>query len=131
MTSEGRFLWWSVGLSAINILTILLYPSLADVPEFDEVFETMPEAIARLFVGDVVSLTSPEGYLNSQLFIVALPIIFLIFTIARGSGAIAGEEERGTLDLLLSLPVRRSQVVLEKFALRWLPPRWPWGLYRG
>ena len=78
------FLWWCVGLSAINILTILLYPSLADVPEFDEVFETMPEAIARLFVGDVVSLTSPEGYLNSQLFIVALPIIFLIFTIARG-----------------------------------------------
>ena len=109
------FLWWSAGLSAINILTILLYPSLADVPEFDKLMETMPEAISRLFLGDVVSLTSPEGYLNSQLFIVALPVIFLIFTIGRGSGAIAGEEERGTLDLLLSLPIRRSQVVLEKF----------------
>ena len=110
------FLWWSAGLSAINILTILLFPSIADVPELDDIRETMPEAIARLFVGGIVNLTSPEGYLNSQLFILAIPVIFLIFTIGRGSGAIAGEEERGTLDLLLSLPVRRSQVALEKFA---------------
>jgi ABC-2 type transport system permease protein len=39
----------------------------------------------------------------------------LIFTIGFGSGAIAGEEEQGTLDLLLSNPVARWRVVLEKF----------------
>ena len=110
------FLWWSAGLSAVNALIIILYPSVEDVPELDAIMESMPEALARLFMGDVVNLTSPEGYLNSQLFILVLPLLFLVFTIGRGSGAIAGEEERGTLDLLLSLPVRRSQVVLEKFA---------------
>ena len=109
------FLWWSAGLSAVNALIIILYPSVEDVPELDAIMESMPEALARLFMGDVVNLTSPEGYLNSQLFILVLPLLFLVFTIGRGSGAIAGEEERGTLDLLLSLPVRRSQVVLEKF----------------
>ena len=110
------FLWWSAGVSALNVLNVSLYPSVADVPELDAIFESMPEAIGRLFVGEVENLTSPEGYLNSQNFIVMLPLIFLVFTIGRGSGAIAGEEERGTLDLLLSYPIRRSRVVLEKFA---------------
>ena len=110
------FLWWSAGVSALNVLNVSLYPSIEDQSEFDAIFENMPEAFSRLFVGDVVSLTSPEGYLNSQNFIVMLPLIFLVFAIGRGGGAIAGEEERGTLDLLLSYPIRRSRVVLEKFA---------------
>ena len=109
------FLWWAVGLSLLNVLNVLIYPSIGDAPELDEMFENMPEPLVRLMAGDVVNLTSPEGYLNSQLFVLMLPIIFIIFTIGRGSGAIAGEEERGTLDLLLSLPVRRSRVALEKF----------------
>jgi ABC-2 type transport system permease protein len=109
-------MWWSIGLSALMILTILLYPSIADSPEFDEIFEKMPDALAKLFVGEVSELTSPEGYLNSQLFVLLVPLLFLFFAIARGSGAIAGEEEKGTLDLLMSYPLKRSRVVMEKFA---------------
>ena len=110
------FLWWVAGVSALNALNVFLYPSVADVPDLDAMFENMPEAISRLFLGEITSLTSPEGYLNGQNFIVMQPLIFLVFAIGRGSGAIAGEEERGTLDLLLSYPIRRSRVVQEKFA---------------
>jgi len=110
------FMWWSIGIGALLILTILFYPSVADSPEFDELFEKMPEALAKLFMGEVTDLTSPEGYLNSQLFVLLIPLMFLFFAIARGSGAIAGEEEKGTLDLLLSYPLKRSRVVMEKFA---------------
>ena len=35
---------------------------------------------------------------------------------AAATGLIAGEEEKGTLDLLLSHPIRRWRVVAEKFA---------------
>lgn len=110
------FLWWAAGVSALNALNVFLYPSVADVPDLDAIFESMPEAISRLFLGNIESLTSPEGYLNGQNFVVMQPLIFLVFAIGRGSGAIAGEEERGTLDLLLAYPIRRSRVVLEKFA---------------
>ena len=110
------FMWWSIGISALTVLTILFYPSIADSPEFDELFEKMPEALAQLFVGEVANLTSPEGYLNSQLFVLMIPLLFMFFAIARGSGAIAGEEEKGTLDLLMSYPLKRSRVVMEKFA---------------
>lgn len=109
-------IWWGIGLAAIAILTIAFYPSIADASEFDDLLEQMPEALARTFLGEVSNLTSPEGYLNSQLFVFAAPLLFLIFTIARGSGAIAGEEERRTLDLLLSYPVARWRVAAEKFA---------------
>ena len=40
--------------------------------------------------------------------------MLLIAAVTAGSNAVAGEEERGTLDLLLSLPVSRARVVLEK-----------------
>jgi ABC-2 type transport system permease protein len=40
----------------------------------------------------------------------------MIYAIGRGADAIAGEEERKTMDLLLSAPVARRRMVLEKFA---------------
>jgi len=43
------------------------------------------------------------------------PLVFLTFAIGFGAGAIAGEEEQGTLDLLLANPLSRRRVVLEKF----------------
>ena len=109
-------LWWSVGVIAIAIFTMLFYPSIRDAPGLDDVFEQMPEALRKAFVGEVTDLTSPEGYLNSQLYVFFVPVLFLFFTIGRGSWAIAGEEQRGTLDLLLSYPVMRWRVVVEKFS---------------
>ncbi|MEE8465550.1 MAG: ABC transporter permease subunit [Dehalococcoidia bacterium] len=107
--------WWIAGIAALAILTMAFYPSIADAPEFDDLLENMPEAFARAFLGDVTDLTSPEGYLNSQLYVFMIPMLFLVFTVGRGSGAIAGEEERGTLELLLSYPLRRWRLVADKF----------------
>jgi ABC-2 type transport system permease protein len=45
-----------------------------------------------------------------------IPLLFLIFAISHGSGAIAGEEENQTLDLLASYPLYRWQIVFAKFA---------------
>lgn len=108
-------LWWSLGLIAIAILTMLFYPSVSEAPELDDLVEKMPEALRRAFIGEIADLTSPEGYLNSQLYVFFAPVLFLFFTIGRGSWAIAGEEQRGTLDLLLSYPVMRWRVVVDKF----------------
>jgi len=108
-------LWWTLGLAALTLITILFYPSFSDAPEFNDLLGD-EDSFVRAFVGDISDLTSPEGFLNSQLYFLMVPLLFLVFAIARGSGAIAGEEERGTLDLLLSNPLTRSQVLLHKFA---------------
>jgi ABC-2 type transport system permease protein len=48
--------------------------------------------------------------------------VFILCTwaIGRASGAIAGEIDRGTMELLLAQPIRRSQVVLAHFCVDWL-----------
>ena len=43
-------------------------------------------------------------------------MILLIYAIVAGASAVAGEEERHTLDLLLANPISRGRVVLEKLA---------------
>ena len=108
-------MFWGIGVAALSLATVLFYPSVKDVPEFSELFDES-DAIARVFAGGFTDLTSPEGYLNSQLYSLLVPILFLIFTIGRGSGAIAGEEEKGTLDILLSNPTTRLQVLIQQFA---------------
>lgn len=109
-------LWWGIGLAILAAFTIAFYPSIANAPGFDSLLDEMPEAMARAFLGEVTDLTSPTGYLNSQLFVFFLPLLFLVFAVSRGSSTIAGEEESGTLDLLLSYPVERWRVALDKFA---------------
>ena len=108
-------LWWCVGAGLLALVTVLFYPSVSQFPEFEEIFADSPEALANLFTGGFTDLTSPAGYLNSQLFILLVPIVLLVFAIGYGGGAIAGEEDRGTLDLLLALPVTRAQALVQKF----------------
>lgn len=107
-------LWWFLGIAALGVITVLLYPSIGAAPEMEELFEDMPP-IAEVFVGEIVDITSPEGYLNSQLYALMTPMLFMIYTIAQGSAAIAGEERAGTMDILLANPVPRWRIVIEKF----------------
>ena len=87
--------WWTIGLVALAVITLLFYPFVRDTPLLDELTEWMPEVLLRAFV---------------------VPLVLLAYAIVEGTGAIAGEEERGTLDLLLSNPLTRRRVVVEKFA---------------
>lgn len=111
--NRKSFLFWAIGTSALIILTVLFFPQVSDIPELSEIFDK-ESAIASVFMGGFTDMTSPEGYLNSQLFAMAIPLILIIFSINRCSGTIATEEDRGTLDVLLSHPISRLRVISEK-----------------
>ena len=107
-------MWWGIGVAALSLVTVLFYPSIKDRTDFTKLLEDS-EVLTRVLAGGFTDLSSPEGYLNSQLYSLLVPILFLIFTIGRGSAAIAGEEEKGTLDILLSNPTTRLQVLIHNF----------------
>ncbi len=107
-------LWWAVALIALAVYTAGIYPSIA-TPDFANYIQALPSSIAALF-GETFSFATIEGYLNAYFFNMMGPLIFAIYAIAAGSGAIAGEEERGTLDVLLATPLSRVEIVLHKFA---------------
>jgi ABC-2 type transport system permease protein len=108
-------LWWALGLAALIGLNVAFYPSVRDDPALSDYAKDLPESVRALFAGGELDLTSPAGYLNSQIFALLAPILFLIFAIGAGSAAVAGEEERGTLDLILAQPLRRRDYVVQRF----------------
>ena len=68
--------WWALALVAVTLLNVLFYPSIADAPELNELLGD-EDSIARAFSGDFSDLTSPEGFLNSQVYFLLLPILLM------------------------------------------------------
>jgi ABC-2 type transport system permease protein len=108
-------MWWSLGILALAAIHIAFYPSVRDATALNEYGEDLPEALRALFTGGETDLVSGPGYLNSQIFALLGPLLLLILAIGFGANAIAGDEERGTLDLLLAQPVKRSELVWQRF----------------
>jgi ABC-2 type transport system permease protein len=108
-------LWWTLGLAALVALNVAFYPSVRDDPALSDYARDLPESVRSLFAGGELDVASPAGYLNSQIFALTAPLLLLIFAIGAGSAAVAGEEERGTLDLVLAHPVRRRDYVVQRF----------------
>jgi len=109
------FIWWAIGLSAFLIYVLSLYRTVVASVKM-EVLKAMPEAVMAFFGAQGMDITQPAGYLRMYVFSILVPLMFLVLAVGAGSGAIAGEEENGTLDLLLANPVPRRRVLLEKFA---------------
>jgi ABC-2 type transport system permease protein len=106
---------WTISLIALMALMVLAYPAVADQDVFAEMMEDYPEFVEQIMgLGSGLSITSPAGYLNSQVFANMLPLLIIIFVIGLATKETAGEERDGTLDLLLAHPVTRSRVVIEK-----------------
>lgn len=107
-------LWWTLGLASVVALTVAFYPWIRDDPALAELGEDLPEPLRALFAGGELDIGSPAGYLNSQVFALTAPLLLLIFAIGAGANAVAGEEERGQLDLVLAHPVRRRVYVAQR-----------------
>jgi beta-exotoxin I transport system permease protein len=109
------FAWWALGLVGYVALIVSVYPTIRDNPDLNKLVESYPEALkAFIAFGGQLDYTSAAGYLGSELFSFMIPALFLVATVGNGAGSIAGEEERGTLDLLLSLPLSRTRIAAEK-----------------
>lgn len=111
-------LWWIIGMIALAALTVAFYPSIAaDQESFEQLLDAYPEELLSFFgIDDAQDLASPEGFVNSQLYANVVPIMLFIFTIGMGAAAIAGEEDKRTMDLLLAHPITRDRVVLDSLA---------------
>lgn len=105
---------WAAAVVVLTLLTLSFWPAYADSAVLDELVADLPEGL-RAFVGDF-DLATPEGFVASQLFAFLLPLLFAVYAIGSGAAAVAGAEERGSLELLLALPRSRARVALERAA---------------
>jgi len=106
-------LWWSLGILALVALTVLAYGSVKDqADQLNKAFGSLSSSISS-FVG-TSDMFTPVGYLNSQLFYITLPILFIILSVTLTGGLVSKEESHHTLELLLARPVGRSRLLLAK-----------------
>ena len=109
-------IFWAVGTMLYVALNVAIFPSIRNSSsQLDTYVKSLPSVLRKLFIGSNLDLASGTGFLNARLFSFVSPLIFLMFAVSVGARAIAGEEEGGTLELLLSQPVARRRVVGEKF----------------
>ena len=103
---------YSLGMAVYTLVIVALYPAFKDSTSLDDFIES--DATAAALFGVTGSLTSPDGWLNGNIYANFLPLVMLLLTISYGAAALAGQDEDGTLCLIAVLPVRRRTIVLSK-----------------
>jgi ABC-2 type transport system permease protein len=66
------------------------------------------------FLGEPVAMQTPEGYATTRYLELFAPLLLSIWAILAGARMLRGEEERGTMDVILATPQPRTRVILEK-----------------
>jgi ABC-2 type transport system permease protein len=107
-------LTWGVAFGLLGALYVALWPAFES--SFSELFSAMPEGYMD-FLGISGGITTVEGFLSIELFDLLAPLALPFFTIVIGARTIAGDEERQSLDVMLSNPISRWELVVGRFLL--------------
>ena len=110
---RGSLFGWSAGLAVLSLYLLYVYPFINRASAMMKALDSLPPVIKNL-IGKNNFMATPEGFFNLQPFSILAPLLFIVFAVAKGSDATAGEEERGTLDLLLANPLGRRRAVVQK-----------------
>lgn len=86
--------------------------SLLKIGAWASLLNLLPSFFKPLMGVDVVKLATPTGQLSVLYVHVVTLLVCVGWALGRGSDAVAGEIGRGTMDLVLSLPVRRATLVV-------------------
>lgn len=104
---------WSLGFVGITAIELAVYPSIqASTEGWQAMLDQWPDALKQAFRLDAYA--SGPGFLNTELFSMMFPLVLIAVALGVASSATAGEEERGTADLLFSLPIVRGRVLAAK-----------------
>ena len=101
---------FGLALAAMSSTAVFLWPSVRDTLQNFE----LPAAV-KAFIGTDLSIATAAGYLSARYF-GWVDVLLIVYAVIQGTGAIAGEESGGTMDLLLAQPITRRDVVLQKVA---------------
>ncbi|WIV66651.1 ABC transporter permease [Natrialbaceae archaeon AArc-T1-2] len=120
-TESGKHLRGTLALTGLLILLaailLVVFPSIQEEAEvFEEVY---PEYLLALL--GIEELHSIEGFVGGYIFPFTWVLIAGIYVAYVSAGMISRDVRTRRMDLLLSNPVSRESVVLQKVAALWVP----------
>ncbi len=111
--------WWTFGSVLLTVIILMLFPSIRDkAADMNQLINQMPKELRGLKTGGAakIDVGDPLQFLNSQLFYITLPMVWIILAITRGAGVLGKEEQSHTLELLLARPITRGKLLTAKAA---------------
>jgi ABC-2 type transport system permease protein len=114
---------WSLGVAAALLIYVPLFPSFGGDGQLQQMLDSMPPELVKALGYD--QMVSGAGYVQGTFYGLIGFLLLVIAATAWGSGAIAGAEESGQLELTLAHGVSRTQYAVESAAsvlvrLAWL-----------
>jgi ABC-2 type transport system permease protein len=102
---RNAIIGWGLGLCFFPLVYIAIYPSVAE--------EMAGLADLEIYRAMGMNLGTFPDWVGSIL-IIFMPLVAAIYGIINGTGALAGEEEDGRLEMIVALPLPRWQIVAAK-----------------
>ena len=103
---RGQIIGWGIGLGLYGVMMIYFYDTVAQMEEIQQMIENYPPELMAFFQS-IYSIATPAGYLETYYFSL-MNLIVGIFAVGAAAKLLAGDEERGILDLVLAHPVSRT-----------------------
>lgn len=109
----------TVGFTLFAMMYVATYPSVASDIDLDQFIDQMPDIFKELF--NLATLNTMEGFLAVELYSLGWTLLLGMYVAYSAATLIAEDVDRERMDILLSLPISRSQVVGEKFCSLLVP----------
>jgi ABC-2 type transport system permease protein len=109
----------AVGLSLLAAFAVWAYPSYSEAMDMSQIEEAFPEPMVRAF--SIETMASLEGFLAVELYAFGWVILLGLYLAYSAASIVADDIDRGRMDTLLSMPVSRPRLALERFAALGVP----------
>lgn len=100
---------WGFGLGLLMLIEVA-----SATPAIRAAYASL--APSYRFLGEASNVQEPANYVTARLLEVFAPILFCIWPILAAANLVRGDEERGTMDVMLATPRSRARVILEKLS---------------
>ncbi len=106
---------WGVGLGFLMAAVLAAVPSLLNTASARAAMVSLGSSFA--FIAEPIKIDTAGGYATWKYGLTIL--VVCLWPILASTGMLRGEEERGSMDVLLSLPRGRTRVAVEKVLALW------------
>jgi ABC-2 type transport system permease protein len=108
-------LGWGLGIGVLMAVVLTAIPTVLGTPEARAAVVALGPSFA--WFAEPIKIDTPGGYATWKYGLTLL--VVAIWPILAQSATLRGEEDKGSIDVLLSVPRNRVRVALEKVAAMW------------
>jgi ABC-2 type transport system permease protein len=111
--SRKSLIFLIVGSSLFGLFFTLIFPGMA-LDSAKNVADSWPDIMKNLFGNPVYAFTNIYGWMNLQIFHITYWLIYGVFGTVLATSIIAKEIEDRSLDILLTCPLSRAEIILSR-----------------